>query len=399
MSKFKINLNILIKSKGSFSIANFFCLTNADFSSGAHHNLDNNNAHFFLTTHPIDVNNLKCLINGDTAHVTRKFNLTYNLILNNPQNDEIITSTNDRLLLLKLSDLNKSETRQIRLTHVLPYPNLLANLHTSVPFSNENTAMSMEQLTLNYKLETPNQGYILYRLVEANLDAGSTIRLNTKLIRDYAILICDSSKHLVTIDHSLELAKTISIKLNTACAQLDVFIENMGRLSDLRNVDELRTQRKGLLSKEAIGLIRKGADSIDTDAVNWEIHFLDFRPAFIGRYSFNSAYMDYSKYAQETCHVKSSSNLANLPIMAYTSFVVVNKTSEPGVYMLLSNFRKGLVLVNGHSLGRFWHVGPLLTLFLPNEFVNNGINEIVLFDLHGPLCEPVIYFTNENVFK
>lgn len=51
-------------------------------------------------------------------------------------------------------------------------------------------------------------------------------------------------------------------------------------------------------------------------------------------------------------------------------------------FLDLSNYTKGIVWVNGHNLGRYWNIGPQKRLFCPATWLREGINEIMLFDLH-----------------
>jgi beta-galactosidase len=44
---------------------------------------------------------------------------------------------------------------------------------------------------------------------------------------------------------------------------------------------------------------------------------------------------------------------------------------------------KGVAWINGHPLGRFWDIGPQQTLYVPGPWLNQGENEIVIFDLKG----------------
>ncbi len=51
-------------------------------------------------------------------------------------------------------------------------------------------------------------------------------------------------------------------------------------------------------------------------------------------------------------------------------------------YLDVSNFKKGVVWVNGHNLGRLWNVGPQQRLYCPAVWLEKGTNEVVIFDLH-----------------
>jgi beta-galactosidase len=42
---------------------------------------------------------------------------------------------------------------------------------------------------------------------------------------------------------------------------------------------------------------------------------------------------------------------------------------------------KGCVWVNGHNLGRYWHIGPQQSLFLPGPWLQKGHNDVVVLDL------------------
>ncbi len=50
-------------------------------------------------------------------------------------------------------------------------------------------------------------------------------------------------------------------------------------------------------------------------------------------------------------------------------------------YIDMSSFRKGVVWVNGHNLGRYWNVGPQLRLYCPASWLKKGGNEVVVLDL------------------
>ncbi|WP_086277454.1 MULTISPECIES: glycoside hydrolase family 35 protein [unclassified Enterococcus] len=48
-----------------------------------------------------------------------------------------------------------------------------------------------------------------------------------------------------------------------------------------------------------------------------------------------------------------------------------------------SDYGKGVVLVNGVNLGRYWEVGPIRSLYCPKEFLKKGHNEVVIFETEG----------------
>jgi beta-galactosidase len=47
----------------------------------------------------------------------------------------------------------------------------------------------------------------------------------------------------------------------------------------------------------------------------------------------------------------------------------------------MSGYRKGVVFVNGHNLGRYWDIGPQRRLYCTAPWLRVGENEVVVFDL------------------
>ncbi len=51
-------------------------------------------------------------------------------------------------------------------------------------------------------------------------------------------------------------------------------------------------------------------------------------------------------------------------------------------FLDMSGWNKGYVWVNGHLLGRYWHIGPQERLYCPGEFLRSGSNTIEILDMH-----------------
>jgi len=49
----------------------------------------------------------------------------------------------------------------------------------------------------------------------------------------------------------------------------------------------------------------------------------------------------------------------------------------------MTGYRKGVVWVNGHNLGRCWDIGPQRRLYGPPPWLVAGDNEVIVFDLHA----------------
>lgn len=64
-------------------------------------------------------------------------------------------------------------------------------------------------------------------------------------------------------------------------------------------------------------------------------------------------------------------------------------TTTADTYFDLSGYKKGVIWVNGHNLGRYWYVGPQQHLFCPASWLKAGTNQVVLLDLLQDQPAPV----------
>jgi len=60
------------------------------------------------------------------------------------------------------------------------------------------------------------------------------------------------------------------------------------------------------------------------------------------------------------------------------------RVEEPAdTFVRLDGWTKGCVYLNGFHLGRYWNRGPQRTLYVPAPLLRRGVNELVVFELHG----------------
>lgn len=103
-----------------------------------------------------------------------------------------------------------------------------------------------------------------------------------------------------------------------------------------------------------------------------------------------------------------------MPVMTYTKFRVAktanNKlntvghgasdgANQTGIYLLLPNtsWSKGAVFLNNFNLGRYWSVGPLCTIFIPEFMLYEGLNEVMIFELNKSSEDLTVYLTHSHV--
>ena len=197
--------------------------------------------------------------------------------------------------------------------------------------------LTMEQLDQSY-------GYILYRTQLTTTASGELLLPG---LHDYAQVYLDG-KLQGTIDRRLnQTGMTLHAVSGEPSAQLDILVENTGRVNYGKNINGERT---GLLQTPTLaGKPVKG----------WNT------------YSIPMASTSTLTYADKPCAG---------PCYYRASFTI----EKPGdTFLDTSKLGKGMVWVNGVALGRFWDVGPQQTLYLPAPMLHAGENEIVVFDLKG----------------
>ncbi len=68
-------------------------------------------------------------------------------------------------------------------------------------------------------------------------------------------------------------------------------------------------------------------------------------------------------------------------------------------FLKLDSFTKGFVTINGFNLGRYWEIGPQVTLFVPKSVLKEGRNEIIVFESDGIKGEAEVEFVATPILQ
>ncbi|MCG7331051.1 glycoside hydrolase family 35 protein [Streptococcus cristatus] len=214
------------------------------------------------------------------------------------------------------------------------------------------------------KMEDLGQGYgyLLYR-TEASWDADEE-KIRVIDGRDRMQLFVDGE--LMGTQYQAEIGQDIFVAGEKKTThRIDVLMENMGRVN-YGHKFLADTQRKG---------IRTGVCKDLHFLLNWQQYSLSFE---------NTENIDFSKGWQP-----------EQP--AFYAFDFEMKALKD-TYLDLSGFGKGLAFVNGVNIGRFWNVGPTLSLYIPHSLLKEGNNRIIIFETEGEY-EESINLVNQPTFK
>ena len=195
------------------------------------------------------------------------------------------------------------------------------------------------------------QGLILYRTKLIGHRGG---KLTVTELHDYATIFLNG-KYIGNIDRRKgERAITLPDP-GTKAPELDILAEGMGRI----NYGEFMIDRKGITSRVTLNRMT---------LMNWKIYKFPLQENFIK--SLKESAVDRTK-----------------PGIFFRGIFYLKKAAD--TYIDLSNYRKGIVWVNGHNLGRFWEIGPQKRLYCTAPFLKRGKNSIIILDILQTRAMPV----------
>ena len=231
----------------------------------------------------------------------------------------------------------------------LPTP--FASLWDNLPA----TPVQTQAPTSNEQLLQQNQGLVVYR---KRVNRGRHLRIDG--VRDYAAVHVDQAER-GTISRVRDVRLHSSPDLHLAHAghnqpmTLDILVDSFGHINFGPQIGD----RKGLL----------GSVHLDGKPLHdWRVYGLPLDDAFIA-------------------NLKPT---LTRPDRAGLFFQANLQLQQPGdIYVDMHAWTKGYVWINGHLLGRYWHIGPQQCLYCPAEWLTAGDNRMLILDLHRTHAAPV----------
>ncbi|RIN82688.1 glycoside hydrolase family 35 protein [Mammaliicoccus sciuri] len=189
-------------------------------------------------------------------------------------------------------------------------------------------------------------GYMLYRTKVHKDSPVEKFRIVDA--RDRVKMYIDG-EHVYTA-YQQEIGDTFEAELQSEDPQIDILVENMGRVNYGYKL-LASTQGKGL----GQGLMQ-------------DLHFVqDYEQFHIQLEQLNKEHFE-EEWIKDT------------PAL-YRYVFMLNEANN--THIDVSAFSKGVVLVNGVNIGRYWNVGPTASLYISKTLLHEGENEIIIFDTEG----------------
>ncbi|MGO9112578.1 MAG: beta-galactosidase [Thermoguttaceae bacterium] len=203
-----------------------------------------------------------------------------------------------------------------------------------------------------------SQGIVIYR---TTIPAGGKRHLMMANVHDYAQVFLDGAS-IGTLDRRRG-QREIDLPECAKEATLEVLVEAMGHINFTIAMD---SDRKGLY-----GEVRLGEFVVE----NWEMLLLPLKDDWIDRLSKTVA-------------------APGRPGGIFKGRFSLDKAAD--TFLDMSNWKKGVVWVNGHNLGRYWSIGPQQRLYCPAPWLRKGENTVVVLDLELTEPQPLDGKPNRN---
>jgi len=227
------------------------------------------------------------------------------------------------------------------------------NLTSVAPIFRQLGKPELSDTTLN--MEDLGQGYGMVAY-ETTLPAGAKGTLDFGEVRDYAEVYLDQK--LIGVLNRMKNEHSIALPALVKNTRLRILVEAMGRV----NFGEYMHDRKGLIGE--VYHISHTSKSLLKGWKHYSIPLGEGNPAF--------------KYQPI-----GTAGKINEPAFYKGTFTAQNKKD---FYLDMRWFKKGIVWINGHCLGRYWNIGPTQTMYVPGVWLHTGKNVVVVLDLHQPVA-------------
>ncbi|KAL1509805.1 hypothetical protein ABEB36_004486 [Hypothenemus hampei] len=361
LSRYRTVLEDILSYPSSVNIYMFVGSTNWGFTNGAGdatYGLNNSGLQPTITSYDYD---------GpitEQGQLTSKFNATAELLLKyNP----VKTQLPEPVPALDPIKYNSIEIKeQILLSELIDeYPSKIQS----------SNIIPMEKLPINNN-SGQTFGYIVYRKSQLDLNAGAVLKI-TGYVRDHVLVLLNGKllnpilQGISDLDGfgfwRLENSTIILTNETVKNATLDLVVENNAR-NNFGNLDQFQ-QYKGLIDNVLID---------ETILTDWELVPLEFRR------SWNQQLKGWHNITNR-----------NVPSLYRVTF---NVSSVPvrDTFVNVQFWTKGILIINGFVLGRIFVVGPQQSLYLPAGLLQEGQNEIIVFEhfsapTHLEFSEEMIY--------
>ncbi len=267
--------------------------------------------------------------------------------------DILVEKYGDAVPALTAQETKKVAYGNVQLTEIATLFDNLENISTAIP-----------SVTLKYMEEVgQNYGFILYRTTVKGPQEAQCSKLSIDTVKDRAGIFVNGERRATYKRWEMPTEEEkIKIPLGVnENAQLDILVENMGRVSfgkqlkyGQKGIDGVRFEGQNLFGWTIYPLPMENLDGLKFQPISME---LPKTPTFL---------RGYIEIGEQPCDT----------------------------FLRTDGFSRGFVKINGFNVGRFDKRGPQKTLYIPAPLLRKGKNEILVFDA-DEVTAPIVEFSDK----
>jgi beta-galactosidase len=209
-----------------------------------------------------------------------------------------------------------------------------------------------------------NQGLVLYRTTLVGRKSGKLVVTD---LHDYATVFVDGA-FVGTIDRRLG-EKGLDLPPSASSHPvLDLLVEGMGHI----NFAQEMIDRKGITDRVTLS---------GMTLFNWEVHLLPLKDQWVTSLRADAG------TARDDATPARAGGVPLRPGHFFRGEFTLEKPAD--TFIDMTGYKKGVVWVNGHNLGRYWEIGPQSRLYCPASFLKAGRNDVVVLDLLKTEASPL----------
>ena len=228
-------------------------------------------------------------------------------------------------------------------------------------FDNLENLAEPKEIVAPVPMEKLNQGYgyILYKTHVRGPRNSQPVYLQEVHDRGYIY----KDRKLLGIQYRNDKENNISTGFDKDGNDLYVLVENMGRVNYGANLKDYKGVTEG---------IRLGNSFV----YHWQAYNLTFED--ISKVKFNEGVPEFD----------------GEPVLLKAE-IDIDECCD--TFVKLPDFKKGIIVINGKILSRYWEVGPQKSAYLPAPFLKKGKNELVVIEFEGYKNATVILDNEEEL--
>jgi beta-galactosidase len=251
----------------------------------------------------------------------------------------------------------------------IKYPSINLSPLNNILSSNGRSFLGSEAIKAGGRLLTFEEldqfsGFVLYESTLPAQFSRDPAELTVEKLRDRALIYVDGK--LAGVLSRENGIKSFPLNKGSAGKKLQILVENQGRINFQENFDF-----KGILGNVTLQIFD---EPYYEEISDWTITGYPFE-------DFSQIENFIASEAGSNYELPKNGWLKEGPVLFHGTLNIDNTEEVADTWWHVKGWGKGSLFVNGFNLGRYWSIGPQMTMYIPKEHLQFGDNSIVILEL------------------